>query len=89
MRNTPKPILIILAPILIAVAVGLVYDLQNFLQDIPEIRDNPMLLAGVAVFIPMLVALVKDTFDAHGLQAKVIFVELALRKRTDIFQSQV
>ncbi len=23
-------------------------------------RDNPMLLAGVAVFIPMLVALVKD-----------------------------
>ena len=67
MRNTPKPILIILAPILIAVAVGLVYDLQNFLQDIPEVRDNPMLLAGVAVFIPMLVALVKDTFDAHGL----------------------
>ena len=78
MRNTPKPILIILAPILIAVAVGLVYDLQNFLQAIPEVRDNPMLLAGVAVFIPMLVALVKDTFDAHGLQAKVIFVELAL-----------
>ena len=67
MRNTPKPILIILAPILIAVAVGLVYDLQNFLQGIPEVRDNPMLLAGVAVFIPMLVALVKDTFDAHGL----------------------
>lgn len=67
MRNTPKPILIILVSILIAVAVGLVYDLQNFLQDIPEIRDNPMLLAGVAVFIPMLVALVKDTFDAHGL----------------------
>lgn len=67
MRNTPKPILIILAPILIAVAVGLVYDLQNFLQAIPEVRDNPMLLAGVAVFIPMLVALVKDTFDAHGL----------------------
>lgn len=66
-RNTPKPILIILAPILIAVAVGLVYDLQNFLQDIPEVRDNPMLLAGVAVFIPMLVALVKDMFDAHGL----------------------
>lgn len=31
MRNTLKPILIILAPILIAVAVGLVYDLQNFL----------------------------------------------------------
>ena len=46
MRNTPKPILIILALILIAVAVGLVYDLQNFLQDIPEVRDNPMLLAG-------------------------------------------
>ena len=67
MRNTPKPILIILAPILIAIAVGLVYDLQNFLQDIPEVRDNPMLLVGVAVFIPMLVALVKDTFDAHGL----------------------
>ena len=69
MRKPPNPILIILAPILIAVAVavGLVYDLQNFLQDIPEVRDNPMLLAGVAVFIPMLVALVKDTFDAHGL----------------------
>ena len=67
MRNTPKPILIILAPILIAIAVGLVYDLQNFLQGIPEVRDNPMLLAGVAVFIPILVALVKDTFDAHGL----------------------
>ncbi len=48
--------------ILIAVAVGLVYDLQNFLQDIPEVRDNQMLLAGVAVFIPMLVALVKDTY---------------------------
>ena len=67
MRNTPKPILIILAPILIALAVGLVYDLQNFLQDIPEVRDNPMLLAVVAVLIPILVALVKDTFDAHGL----------------------
>ena len=67
MRKPPNPILIILSPILIAVAVGLVYDLQNFLQDIPEVRDNPMLLAGVAVFIPMLVALVKDTFDAHGL----------------------
>ena len=65
MRKPPKPILIILAPILIA--VGLVYDLQNFLQDIPEVRDNPMLLAVVAVCIPLLVALVKDTFDAHGL----------------------
>ena len=41
--------------------------LASLLQDIPEVRDNPMLLAGVAVFIPMLVALVKDTFDAHGL----------------------
>ena len=67
MRKSPKPILIILAPILIAVAVGLVYDLQNFLQDIPEARDNPMLLAVVAVCISLLVALVKDTFDAHGL----------------------
>ena len=67
MRNTLKPILIILAPILIAVAVGLVYDLQNFLQDIPEVRDNPMLLAVVAVCIPILVRLVKDTFEAHGL----------------------
>ncbi|WP_314951892.1 hypothetical protein [Lancefieldella parvula] len=67
MRKPPKPILIILAPILIAVAVGLVYDLQNFLQDIPEVRDNPMLLAVVALCIPLLVALVKDTFDAHGL----------------------
>lgn len=67
MRKPPKPILIVLAPILIAVAVGLVYDLQNFLQDVPEVRDNPMLLAVAAVCIPLLVALVKDTFDAHGL----------------------
>ena len=37
----------------------------------------------------LLVALVKDTFDAHGLKVKVIFVVLVLRKRAGIFQSQV